>query len=72
MISFSDPNAVGFRCKGGDDCCDGQCGHMEGDCDSNSDCLPGHECGDNNCPDVKTFETDDDCCVGKILVGILT
>ena len=34
------------------DCCStktGKCGQNEGNCEKNSDCLPGHRCGTNNC-----------------------
>jgi hypothetical protein len=44
-------------------CCSGgnKCGHMEGDCDKNTDCLRGHFCGDNNCNNVAAVYGMD-CC----------
>ena len=62
---------------GGDDCCgrtwmQGQwlatyrCGEGEGDCDWNSDCLPGLRCGSNNCRgNSALLDSSDDCCVKK-------
>ncbi len=49
-------------CDGGDDCCvDGMCGDGQGDCDFDTDCLPGHVCGTHNCIG-DTFDDTDDCC----------
>eukprot|EP00091_Calanus_sinicus_P009142 TRINITY_DN21553_c0_g1_i1.p1 TRINITY_DN21553_c0_g1~~TRINITY_DN21553_c0_g1_i1.p1 ORF type:complete len:231 (-),score=49.77 TRINITY_DN21553_c0_g1_i1:147-839(-) len=48
-------------CTGGDDCCNGECGVGEGDCDDNDDCAGNLLCGDNNCIGL-TFEGSDDCC----------
>ena len=35
-----------------------------GDCDNDTDCLPGLKCGVNNCPNalVPSFDITDDCC----------
>ena len=41
-------------CRGGDACCNGQCGVGEGDCDSHYDCRGNLLCGNNNC-NGKTF-----------------
>ena len=32
------------KCDGSNGCCQGQCGQAEGDCDWDSDCLPGLIC----------------------------
>ena len=54
------------RGQGGGDCCQGDCGEGEGDCDGDSDCLPGLVCGDDNCVTgtypAGTLVSDDDCC----------
>ena len=51
------------KCTGGDDCCsqDNKCGLGEGDCDHDSDCLPGLRCGLDNCGG-SGWEYFDDCC----------
>ena len=58
-------------CRGGDACCNGQCGVGEGDCDSHYDCRGNLLCGNNNCNGrmlynvlyyQRTFDTTDDCC----------
>ena len=45
-------------------CCsaDNPCYVDEGDCDSDSDCMAGLSCGDNNCPEG--FPAEHDCCTG--------
>jgi len=49
-------------------CCsrNNQCGHGEGDCDSNQDCKEGHFCGNNNCKTLVDNLTSKsatmDCC----------
>ena len=54
------------NCKGSDSCCspERKCRDLDGDCDSDDDCLSG-KCGSNNCDFVKypSFERDDDCCL---------
>merc|ERR1712055_18177 len=52
------------KCLGGDECCekDKLCGEGEGDCDHDSDCKSGLFCGHNNCPNLPSFDTSDDCC----------
>ena len=57
-------------CTGGDSCCTTEypCGVGEGDCDSDSECDDGLECGKDNCRpclggvDCSEFESSDDCC----------
>ncbi len=65
-------------CLGGNDCCTPQnpCGLLEGDCDSNADCLGTLVCGHHNCrnmempdgflrtlnDDRNSFSSTDDCC----------
>merc|ERR1712140_72645 len=53
------------RCNGDKWCCKGQCGQGEGDCDKDSNCLPGLKCdfdgwfGTDYCvagPDTKNFD----------------
>jgi len=47
------------------DCCNSThpCYHGEGDCDSHSDCAPGHYCGDNSwCSNSFDLESEADCC----------
>merc|ERR1712002_1094221 len=53
------------RCTGDKWCCKGQCGQGEGDCDEDSNCLPGLKCdfdgwfGTDYCvagPDTKNFD----------------
>merc|ERR1719402_509445 len=49
-------------------CCskDHQCGHGEGDCDSNDDCQEGHFCGNSNCKklvaNLPSRSATMDCC----------
>ena len=52
---------AGPQCHGADDCCDGQCGEGEGDCDWDSDCYGFLVCGSANCVG-QGFEENDDCC----------
>ena len=65
--------AVLDKCTGWDECCshDRQCGELEGDCDSDSDCRAGLVCGKNNCPvvDYGTFTVGDDCCYKEVCSG---
>ena len=52
-------------CVGGDACCSerNKCGEMEGDCDSDIDCLEGLKCGENNCnANSGNWASTDDCC----------
>ena len=51
----------GPKCHGEDDCCEGQCGEGEGDCDWDSDCAGFLVCGSANCVG-QGFEDNDDCC----------
>ena len=53
---------VTARCDGGDDCCIGQCGQGEGDCDRDSDCLPGLWCEFDGFPGFG----DDWCRAGNV------
>ena len=57
---------VSAGCMGGDSCCteENKCGEQEGDCDSDSQCLDGLKCGDNNCTNKTGMKWDsgDDCC----------
>ena len=56
-------HALGLRCTGEDDgCCTDEkpCDVGEGDCDSDSECMDGLTCGDDNCP----WGDGDDCCFG--------
>ena len=56
-------HAWGLRCTGEDDgCCTDEkpCDVGEGDCDSDSECMDGLTCGDDNCP----WGDGDDCCFG--------
>eukprot|EP00961_Rhodomonas_salina_P174269 2349633-Rhodomonas_salina.9 len=46
---------------GNDDCCQGHCGVMEGDCDSDGDCFGDLICGTDNCP----WGDGDDCCYSR-------
>ena len=48
-------------CDGGNDCCKGQCGQGEGDCDYHSDCLPGLIC------DFDGWWGDDWCKAGNVI-----
>jgi len=66
-----DDDEVEDSCDGGEDdwsCCTPSkpCGNGGGDCDTNSDCKQGHECGEDNC---QTFHPSAnkwaDCCVEK-------
>ena len=52
------------KCTGDDSCCTDseKCGVGEGDCDYDSDCHGSLKCGHNNCPQVVTFGSGDDCC----------
>ena len=54
------------RGQGRGDCCQGDCGEGEGDCDRDSDCLPGLVCGAYNCEPgtypAGTLAWNDDCC----------
>merc|ERR1712241_673615 len=51
-----------WRNEGNEECCNGSghrdCGDGEGDCDRDSDCRRGYECGRNNC----YWGDGDDCC----------
>ena len=58
-------NGKCLACTGGDDCCNGECGVGEGDCDHNDDCAGNLLCGSNNCIGL-TFEGSDDCCYVSI------
>ena len=52
-------------CDGGDTCCSStsyKCDIGEGDCDSDSDCLPWLKCGKDNCFGPG-FDDTDDCCM---------
>ena len=44
------------------------CGEGAGDCDSDSDCLPGLKCSDNeNCRSFDSrWDSEADCCYKKI------
>ena len=35
---------------------------MEGDCNSDNDCMPGLICGKHNCPKDVGYDTRADCC----------
>ena len=52
-----------YHCHGRDNCCSEEhpCHAGEGDCDFDSDCQAGLECGSANCFGPG-FETNDDCC----------
>ena len=58
--------AEASNCTFGDDSCcksDNLCDEGEGDCDSDSDCLEGLECGRDNCPyEGDDWDYGDDCC----------
>lgn len=43
-------------------CCHGQCGDGEGDCDYDSECEPLHICDFNNCKNPKFLDKYFDCC----------
>ena len=49
---------------------------MEGDCNSDSDCLDGLKCGNNNCNENSgNWDSSDDCCYkpkGKFIMTILS
>ena len=51
-------------------CCNGECGVGEGDCDDNDDCASNLLCGSNNCIGL-TFEGRDDCCYVSIETNTL-
>ena len=61
---------LGSDCNGADSwCCSPShpCGHNDGDCDDDDECLPFYICGDNNCRDLNPgmddlFDDTDDCC----------
>ena len=45
-------------CMGGNDCCNpgNQCGLLEGDCDTDNDCMGTLVCGTHNCHNVNMPE----------------
>jgi len=50
---------------------DKPCGHGQGDCDGNSHCKPGLECGRDNCGDYnKDAHSFADCCVDPDYCGM--
>ena len=59
-----------LACTGGDDCCNGECGVGEVDCDDNDDFAGNLLCGSNNCIGL-TFEGSDDCCYVRIKTNTL-
>ena len=52
------------------DCCsiDNPCDVLQGDCDSDSDCIGNLICGNDNCP--STFKSSADCCAGNFTIGL--
>ena len=50
-------------CNGQDDCCDEvhPCGEAKGDCDRDSQCTDGLQCGTDNCQG-SDFKSTSDCC----------
>ena len=63
------PSYNGFvaKCNGGwsdRDCCHGQCGQGEGDCDRDSDCLSGLIC------DFDWWWGDDWCAAGRLTIKL--
>ena len=58
-------NKLRTICNGEENCCSEAkpCGEMEGDCNSDKDCLIGLKCGENNCNENSgNWESTDDCC----------
>ena len=54
-----------YICNGQPNCCSesNKCGQMEGDCNSDSECLDGLKCGNNNCNENSgNWVNADDCC----------
>ena len=52
-------------CNGEENCCseEKKCGEMEGDCNSDQECISGLKCGQNNCNENSgNWDSTDDCC----------
>ena len=52
-------------CNGTPNCCseENKCGEMEGDCNSDSECLEGLKCGNSNCnANSGSWSPNSDCC----------
>ena len=46
------------------------CGHYEGDCDNDNECLSGLKCGIDNCPPSLGFNSSVDCCYNQTLLNV--